>query len=79
MADRDLKAAQNFFKTEPIVAVLKEIDTALDLIVTLANDIKAQHDAHCADATAHNSADVTNVTTADDAANAVDLGNAKFD
>jgi len=39
------------------------------LYYALLNNIKAMHNAHCADATAHNSADVTNVITLPDATN----------
>lgn len=75
---RDMKVAQDFYKTNPIVDALKEIDEALDSLVALVNELKDVHDAHCADDTAHNSADTTNVTTEDDAANELDLGNAVF-
>jgi len=73
---RDFKGAENNFRTEALVEALVEMNTAIDDLVELVNELKSVHDAHCADTDAHTAADETNVTTLDDVANGVDMGNA---
>lgn len=41
--------------------------------ITLANDIKAKHNAHCGNAAAHSNADTTNTTAAADATDTASL------
>lgn len=45
---------------EHLRALLVQLVDDLNSVLTLVNEIKADHNAHCADDTAHNSADTTN-------------------
>ena len=72
---KDFKPAEQFYKTKPLAEAIAEVSDTVDDLVALVNELKAVHDAHCADATAHASADTTNVTTLDDVTNGIDTGN----
>lgn len=72
---RDFKPAEQFYKTGPLAKLLEEQNALLDTLIIAVNELKAVHDAHCADATSHSVADETNVTTFDDVVNDTDTGN----
>jgi len=72
---KDFKPAEQFYKTKPLAEAIAETSDAIDDLVALVNELKAVHDAHCADTDVHTVADATNVTTLDDVVNGIDTGN----
>lgn len=74
---KDLKAAQIFHKTLPLVELGEETSATLDDVVAAINALKAAFNAHCADVTAHAAADTTNPVVFEDVVNQMDFGNAQ--
>ena len=74
---KDLKAAENFHKTLPLLEFGLEAKFTLDAVVARVNSLTAAYNAHLANDTAHNSADTTNNLEATPLVNEMDLGNLK--